>query len=175
MINKERPYKRTDRIADSIKSILGEIFLNKLFLDHNGIITITNVTISKDLRYSKIFVTFLSSEGKTIDIINELNDYYLDKYGDQYDMYVQEDDKALSYFYYFYPPDYNIISFKDPKSSELKKSVTTLWLTATQEKFDEYRTLEALLYHYQDGEDDKFPEELDNTKEKTFLKVAGIR
>ena len=73
MINKERPYKRTDRIADSIKSILGEIFLNKLFLDHNGIITITNVTISKDLRYSKIFVTFLSSEGKTIDIINELN------------------------------------------------------------------------------------------------------
>ena len=110
-----------------------------------------------------------------IDIINELNDYYLDKYGDQYDMYVQEDDKALSYFYYFYPPDYNVISFKDPKSSELKKSVTTLWLTATQEKFDEYRTLEALLYHYLDGEDDKFPEELDNTKEKTFLKVVGIR
>ena len=110
-----------------------------------------------------------------IDIINELNDYYLDKYGDHYDMYVQEDDKALSYFYYFYPPDYNVISFKDPKSSELKKSVTTLWLTATQEKFDEYRTLEALLYHYQDDEDDKFPEELDNTKEKIFLKVAGLR
>ena len=110
-----------------------------------------------------------------LDIINELNDYYLDKYGDQYDMYVQEDDKALSYFYYFYPPDYNVISFKDPKSSELKESVTTLWLTATQEKFDEYRTLEALLYHYQDGKDDKFPEELDNTKEKTFLKVVGIR
>ena len=110
-----------------------------------------------------------------LDIINELNDYYLDKYGDQYDMYVQEDDKALSYFYYFYPPDYNVISFKDPKSSELKEPVTTLWLTATQEKFDEYRTLEALLYHYQDDEDDKFPEELDNTKEKIFLKVAGLR
>ena len=110
-----------------------------------------------------------------IDIINELNDYYLDKYGDHYDMYVQEDDKALSYFYYFYPPDYNVISFKDPKSSELKEPVTTLWLTATQEKFDEYRTLEALLYHYQDDEDDKFPEELDNTKEKIFLKVAGLR
>ena len=110
-----------------------------------------------------------------IDIINELNDYYLDKYGDHYDMYDQEDDKALSYFYFFYPPDYNVISFKDPKSSELKEPVTTLWLTATQEKFDEYRTLEALLYHYQDDEDDKFPEELDNTKEKIFLKVAGLR
>ena len=73
MINKERPYKRTDRIADSIKSILGEIFLNKLFLNIDGIITITNVTISKDLRYAKIFVTFLSSHGKSIDIIKELS------------------------------------------------------------------------------------------------------
>ena len=62
-----------------------------------------------------------------LDIINELNDYYLDKYGDHYDMYVQEDDKALSYFYFFYPPDYNVISFKDPKSSELKEPVTKLY------------------------------------------------
>jgi len=77
LINKERPYKRTDRIADSIKSILGEIFLNKLFLNIDGIITITNVTISKDLRYAKIFVTFLSSDGKSIDIIKELREVIL--------------------------------------------------------------------------------------------------
>ena len=73
MINKERPYKRTDRISDSIKSILGEIFLNKLFINQKGIITITNVTISRDLRYAKIFVSFLSSKGETIDIIHELD------------------------------------------------------------------------------------------------------
>ena len=110
-----------------------------------------------------------------LDIINELNDYYLDKYGDHYDMYVQEDDKALCYIYYFYPPNYNVISFEDPKSSELREPVTTLWLMANQEKFDEYRTLEAMLWYYHEGDDDKSPEELDNTQEKTFLKVAGLR
>ncbi len=73
MINKERPYKRTDRIADSIKSILGEIFLNKLFIEEEGILTITNVTISRDLRYAKIFITFLSSNGESKDVINELD------------------------------------------------------------------------------------------------------
>ena len=110
-----------------------------------------------------------------LDTINELNDYYLDKYGDHYDMYVQEDNKALSYFYYFYPPNYNVISFEDPKTSKLREPVTTLWLIASQEKFVEYRTLEAMLWYYYEGDDDKSPEELDNTQEKTFLKVAGLR
>ena len=51
-----------------------------------------------------------------LDIINELNDYYLDKYGDHYDMYSEENDKGLCYFYYFYPPNHTVISFEDPKS-----------------------------------------------------------
>ena len=110
-----------------------------------------------------------------LDIINELNDYYLEKYGDHYDMYVQEVDKALWYIYYFYPPNHNVISFEDPKSSELREPVTSLWLMANQEQFDEYRTLEAVLCHYHEEDDDKSPEELDNTQEKTFLKVAGLR
>ncbi len=110
-----------------------------------------------------------------LDIIYELNNYYLDKYGDHYDMYSEENDKGLCYFYYFYPPNYNVISFKDPKSSELKEPVTSLWLMANQEQFDEYRTLEAVLCHYHEGDDDKSPEELDDTQEKTFLKVAGLR
>ena len=110
-----------------------------------------------------------------LDIIYELNNYYLDKYGAHYYMYSEENDKGLCYFYYFYPPNYNVISFEDPKSSELREPVTTLWLIASQEKFDEYRTLEAVLFHYQEDDDDKFPEELDNTQEKTLLKVAGLK
>ena len=110
-----------------------------------------------------------------LDIIYELNNYYLDKYGDHYDMYSEENDKGLCYFYYFYPPNYNVISFEDPKSSELREPVTTLWLMANQEKFDEYRTLEAMLWYYHEGDDDKSPEELDDTQEKTFLKLAGLR
>ena len=72
MINKERPYSRPDRVADSIKSILGEIFINKLFIEQNGIITITNVSVSRDLRYAKVFITFLTSNGESLDIIEDL-------------------------------------------------------------------------------------------------------
>ena len=73
MINKERPYSRPDRVADSIKSILGEIFINKLFIEQNGIITITNVSVSRDLRYAKVFITFLTSNGESLDIIEDLD------------------------------------------------------------------------------------------------------
>ena len=73
MINKNRPYKRTDRVADSIKSILGQIFLNKLFLNHDGLVTITNVKISRDLRYAKVFISFLSSNDQSYDILKELD------------------------------------------------------------------------------------------------------
>ena len=73
MINKERPYSRPERVADSIKSILGEIFINKLFIEKKGILTISNVSISRDLRYAKIFVTFLSSNGESLDVTEELD------------------------------------------------------------------------------------------------------
>tara|TARA_A100001035_G_scaffold226331_1_gene187357 strand:+ start:72 stop:431 length:360 start_codon:yes stop_codon:yes gene_type:complete len=73
LINKNRPYKRTDRVGDSIKSILGQIFLNKLFLNHNGLMTITNVKVSRDLRYAKVFVSYYSDDGVFFDILKELD------------------------------------------------------------------------------------------------------
>ena len=139
-----------------------------------------NISLIHSIGSKEISAIFADNGGgysrkDCLDSINELNDYYLDKYGDHYDMYVEEDDKTLQYFYYFYPPNHNVISFEDPKSSELREPVTTLWLMANQEKFDGYKTLEAVLWYYHEDDDDKPPEELDNTKEKTFLKVAGLR
>ena len=46
---------------------------------------------------------------------------------------------------------------------------------ANQDNFKGFTTLEAVLTYYEDEDDDKLPEELDNTKEKIFLKVAGLR
>ena len=73
MINKNRPYKRTDRVGDSIKSILGQIFLNKLFLNDNGLVTITKVKVSRDLRYAKVFISYYNSDDKYYDVIKELD------------------------------------------------------------------------------------------------------
>ena len=111
-----------------------------------------------------------------LDIINEMNDDYIEKYGNYYDMYVSENNKECSYMYYFYPPNYNVLSFKDSKSSEIKKPIIQLLLIANQETVNGYFTLEAALSYFQDGEDDKTPEEFDTTQlEKPSLKVVGLR
>lgn len=116
-----------------------------------------------------------SSREDCMNIINQLNNDYLEKYGDYYDMYVSENDKECSYMYYFYPPNYNVVSFKNPKSLEINEPIMQLLLIANQETNNEYFTLEAALSYFEETEDNKSPEELDNTKKKTFLKVAGLR
>ena len=115
------------------------------------------------------------SRDYSVNFFNELHNYYLEKYGNYYDIHVNENDKALFYHFHFYPPNYNVISFKDPESSKLKEPVTSLLLMANQDNFKGFTTLEAVLTYYEDEDDDKLPEELDNAKEKTFLKVAGLR
>ena len=110
-----------------------------------------------------------------LDIINQMNDDYIEKYGDHYDMYVSENDKECSYIYYFYPPNYNVLSFKDSTSSEIKEPITQLLLMANQETDNGYVTLEAVLSYFQDAEDDKTPEEFDTSQlEKPKLKVVGL-
>ena len=109
-----------------------------------------------------------------LDIINQMNNDYIEKYGDYYDMYIAENDKECSYMYYFYPPNYNVLPFKDSKSSAIKEPITQLLLMANQETNNEYYTLEAALSYFEETEGNKTPEELHNTKEKKFLKVAGL-
>ena len=84
-----------------------------------------------------------------------------------------------NYATYTYCPEENVtfISKKTLKwyqSSNIAKRGFCSRCGASQEKFDGYRTLEAVLCHYQEDDDDKSPEELDNTQEKTFIKVAGL-
>ena len=73
-------------------------------------------------------------------------------------------------------PNYNVISFDDPVSSPLKENITCLMLQANNEQFKTHYVLEASLFHYVDVDDDKFPEEFDDTKlEKPLLRVVGLR
>ena len=68
-----KPYTRADRLADQIKIILSSVFLNKVFIYDSGLITITKVTISSDLKYSKIFISFLDNKIDSKTLIEELN------------------------------------------------------------------------------------------------------
>ena len=69
----ERPYKRTDRVASQILSILGQIQTQYIDLSYLGFITLTHVSISKDLKNAKIFYSVVNQK-KTIDKIDsELN------------------------------------------------------------------------------------------------------
>ena len=109
-----------------------------------------------------------------LSIIDEINDNYLDRYGKYYDMYISENNRESSYMYYFYPKNYNVLSLKNIKSNKLKEPITQLLLWTYKKELEDYYTLEAVLSYFEDYEDDKTPEELDNTKQKPLLKVAGI-
>ena len=68
-----RPYKRSDRVANEIKEILGNIQTHQVDLSNLGFITFSKVTVSPDLRNAKVFFTVLN-EKHLLDIIEkELN------------------------------------------------------------------------------------------------------
>ena len=68
-MSNERPYKRTDRVASEILSILGQIQTQYIDLSDLGFITFTHVSISKDLKNAKIFYSVVNNK-KTMDKID---------------------------------------------------------------------------------------------------------
>ena len=68
-MSNERPYKRTDRVASEILSILGQIQTQYIDLSVLGFITFTHVSISKDLKNAKIFYSVVNNK-KTMDKID---------------------------------------------------------------------------------------------------------
>ena len=72
-MSSERPYKRTDRVASEILSLLGQIQTQYIDLSDLGFITFTHVSISKDLKNAKIFYSVVNKR-KSMDKIHlELN------------------------------------------------------------------------------------------------------
>ena len=68
-----RPYKRTDRVANEIKGILGNIHTHQVDLSNLGFITFSKVTVSPDLKNAKVFFTVLN-EKQPLNILEiELN------------------------------------------------------------------------------------------------------
>ena len=72
-MHQQLPFKRTDRVGQQIKSILGDIALKYISLKHLGFVTFTSVDVSNDLRNAKVFFSVLNPKIKIESIENEMN------------------------------------------------------------------------------------------------------
>lgn len=72
-MQQQLPFKRTDRVGQQIKSILGDIVLKHISLNHIGFITFTSVDVSRDLRNAKVFYSILNPKIKIELIEHEMN------------------------------------------------------------------------------------------------------
>lgn len=70
---KKRPYKRNERLSKEIRIILSDFILKEFNIDGTGIITISKVDISRDIRNAKIHFSVIDNQLSTTDVSKELN------------------------------------------------------------------------------------------------------
>lgn len=69
-----RGFDRSQRIADQIQRILGPMLLQEMGDERMRLVTITSVTVARDLSFAKIYVGVLSEDEAEIkNIVNALN------------------------------------------------------------------------------------------------------
>ena len=74
-LKSERPFKRTERVANEIQAILGKIQTQFIDLSDLGFVTFTHVHLSPDLKYAKVFFGVIQKQ-KTIENIQaEMNNH----------------------------------------------------------------------------------------------------
>ena len=69
-----KPYKRSERMSDEIQHIMGEVFISDFNIPNVGLLTVSKVEITSDLRLAKIFISLLNSKlssDKVIDYLKE--------------------------------------------------------------------------------------------------------
>ena len=69
----QRPFKRSDRVADKVRLAISEILLKNVSISSSGLITITKVNMSRDLRYAKIFFSHINTGLTTEELEKKLS------------------------------------------------------------------------------------------------------
>ena len=69
----ERPFERTDRVANEIHSILGQIQNQYIDISYLGFVTFSKVIISPDLKHAKVFFGVVNKKKSIDNITIELN------------------------------------------------------------------------------------------------------
>ena len=66
-------FKRSDRVSQEIKDIVSKILINVVKLQEAGLITITKVTTSHNLRFAKIYISFIGNSITPNEVIGRMN------------------------------------------------------------------------------------------------------
>tara|TARA_B110000438_G_C15710473_1_gene605101 strand:- start:761 stop:1135 length:375 start_codon:yes stop_codon:yes gene_type:complete len=68
----KKPYKRSVRLSDQIRSILGGIFISDFQIQDAGLLTVSSVEVTSDLRLAKVFISLLDAKKTPDEVINYL-------------------------------------------------------------------------------------------------------
>ncbi|MBA7616477.1 MAG: 30S ribosome-binding factor RbfA [Calditrichaeota bacterium] len=63
---------RSLRVAEEVQRILGEVFLTRVRVLSAGMLTVTHVDITRDLRIAKVYLSFLNPSAPKEEVLGEL-------------------------------------------------------------------------------------------------------
>ncbi|MDA8168526.1 MAG: 30S ribosome-binding factor RbfA [Nitrospiraceae bacterium] len=71
------PYKRSKRVGDLIKEEISEIIMRRLKDPRIGFVTVTDVSVTEDLRLARVYVSVLKEEEReqTMEILRSARAY----------------------------------------------------------------------------------------------------
>ena len=66
-------FKRSDRVAQQIQDIISEIITTKVIVQGLGLATVTEVKTSQNLRFSRIYLSFMGNAMEPEELIKQMN------------------------------------------------------------------------------------------------------
>lgn len=64
-----REFTRSDRVSDAIQRILGQVITQEIRDPRIGLVNINAVTVTRDMAYAKVFVTFVGAENEQESLV----------------------------------------------------------------------------------------------------------
>ncbi len=66
---------RTERVANLIREVIGEMFLREIDTSSCGLLTVTEVIMTPDLRLAKVYISHFNSGKKNEEIMQFLDEH----------------------------------------------------------------------------------------------------
>lgn len=63
-----REFTRSDRVSDAIQRLLGTLIPQEIRDPRVGMVNINDVTVTRDMAYAKVYITFVGSENEAASI-----------------------------------------------------------------------------------------------------------
>ena len=64
-----REFTRSDRVSDAIQRLLGQVIPNEIRDPRIGMVNINDVTVTRDMAYAKVFVTFVGVDDEKESLV----------------------------------------------------------------------------------------------------------